>query len=77
MREILDRARVVLEREYAADPRFLSTMLVQLSANYEKLDDSDVRGVLLARAESIAVANGNRSSSPAFGVIARTRAIEG
>jgi serine/threonine-protein kinase len=60
MREILDRARVVLERRYTAEPRFLSTMLVQLSANYEKLGDSEIRGTLLARAESVAVANGNR-----------------
>jgi serine/threonine-protein kinase len=60
MREILDRARVVLERRYTADPRFLSLMLVQLSANYEKLGDSEIRGMLLARAESIAVASGNR-----------------
>jgi hypothetical protein len=60
MREILDRARVVLERRYTTDPRILSTMLVQLSANYEKLGDSEIRGTLLARAESIAVASGNR-----------------
>ena len=60
MREILDRARVVLERRYTADPRFLSTMLVELSANYEKLGDSEIRGTLLARAESVAVASGNR-----------------
>jgi hypothetical protein len=32
-------------------------MLVELSWNYAKLGDSDVRGTLLARAESIAVAN--------------------
>jgi serine/threonine-protein kinase len=60
MREILDRARVVLERRYTAEPRFLSTMLLQLSENYEKLGDSEIRGTLIARAESVAVANGNR-----------------
>ncbi|HEY8793658.1 MAG TPA: serine/threonine-protein kinase [Gemmatimonadaceae bacterium] len=60
MREILDRGRVVLEHEHAGDPRFLSTMLVELSANYAKLGDSEIRGTLLARAESIAVASGNR-----------------
>jgi serine/threonine-protein kinase len=59
MREILDRGRVVLEREHAGDPRFLATMLVQLSANYAKLGDSEIRGILLARAESIAVASGH------------------
>ncbi|MDQ2766485.1 MAG: serine/threonine protein kinase [Gemmatimonadota bacterium] len=60
MREILDRARIVLERQYSTDPRFLSTMLVQLAANYEKLDDSKIRGTLLARAESVSLASGNR-----------------
>jgi len=60
MREILDRARVVLERRYSADPQFLSAMLIQLSTNYEKLGDSEIRGTLLARAESLAVASGNR-----------------
>ncbi len=60
MREILDRGRVVLEREHAGDPQFLTTMLVELSANYAKLGDSEIRGTLLARAESIAVASGHR-----------------
>jgi hypothetical protein len=60
MREILDRGRVVLERQYASDPRFLTAMLLELSANYSKLGDSEIRGKLLARAESIAVASGNR-----------------
>ncbi|HEV7705556.1 MAG TPA: serine/threonine-protein kinase, partial [Gemmatimonadaceae bacterium] len=59
MSEILDRARVVLERTYTTDPRILSTMLLQLSENYEKLGDSEIRGTLLARAESISVASGN------------------
>jgi eukaryotic-like serine/threonine-protein kinase len=61
MREILDRGRIVLEREHANEPRFLSTMLMQLSENYAKLGDSEIRGTLLARAESIAVASGNRA----------------
>jgi eukaryotic-like serine/threonine-protein kinase len=59
MREILDRGRVVLEREHANEPRFLTTMLLQLSENYAKLGDTEIRGTLLARAESIAVASGN------------------
>jgi eukaryotic-like serine/threonine-protein kinase len=60
MREILDRGRVVLERQYAGDPRFLSAMLVELSINYAKLGDSEIRGALLARAESLSVASGHR-----------------
>ena len=59
MSEILDRARVTLERTYTTDPRILTTMLLQLSENYEKLGDSEIRGTLLARAESISVASGN------------------
>jgi serine/threonine protein kinase len=59
MREILDRSRGVLERQYARDPRFLSAMLVELSINYAKLGDSEIRGVLLARAESLSVASGH------------------
>jgi serine/threonine protein kinase/Tfp pilus assembly protein PilF len=60
MREILDRGRVVLERQYAGEPRFLSAMLVQLSTNYAKLGDNEIRGTLLARAESLSVASGHR-----------------
>jgi eukaryotic-like serine/threonine-protein kinase len=59
MRDILDRGRVVLERQYVGDPRFLSAMLVELSSNYAKLGDSQIRGTLLARAESISVASGH------------------
>jgi len=64
MREILDRGRVVLERQYAGDPRFLSAMLVELSIDYAKLGDSQIRGTLLARAESISVASGHREQLP-------------
>src|SRR5205823_4417317 len=39
MREILDRGRTILERQYAADPRFLASLLVQLSSRYEELGD--------------------------------------
>jgi tetratricopeptide (TPR) repeat protein len=59
MREILDRGRVVLERQYAGEPRFLSAMLVELSNNYGQLGDSKIRGTLLARAESISIASGH------------------
>ena len=55
MREIVDRARLVLERQYARDPRLLAPILVQLSARYADLGDSRIRGSLLARAESLAL----------------------
>jgi tetratricopeptide (TPR) repeat protein len=54
MREIVDRARTVLEKQYAGDPRFLATILIQLSQRYADLGDSKIRGSLLARAESTA-----------------------
>jgi eukaryotic-like serine/threonine-protein kinase len=53
MREIVDRGRSALERQHAHDPRLLASILLQLSDRYADLGDSKVRGVLLARAESI------------------------
>lgn len=55
MREILDRSRNALLRQYAGDPRFRSTILDQLSSRYADLGESTIPGVLLARAESLAV----------------------
>ncbi|HWG34072.1 MAG TPA: protein kinase, partial [Gemmatimonadaceae bacterium] len=60
MREILDRSRNALEREYGGDPRLLTPILLQLSARYAELGDSKIRGTLLARADSLAVAAGDR-----------------
>ena len=56
MRELLDRSRDALQREYSGDPRFQARLLLQLASGYADLGDSKVRGGLLARAESIAVA---------------------
>lgn len=60
MREILDRSRVALTREYGDDPRLLTPILLQLSARYAELGDSKIRGTLLARADSLATATGDR-----------------
>ena len=60
MREILDRSRVALEREYGGDARLFTPILLQLSARYAELGDSKIRGTLLARADSLAVAAGDR-----------------
>lgn len=60
MREILDRSRDALMREYNADPRLLTPILLQLSARYAELGDSRIRGALIARAESLATATGDR-----------------
>jgi serine/threonine-protein kinase len=56
MRQVLDTGRVLLERHSAGDPRFLTTMLLQLSTSYAELAETRVRGTLLARAESLALA---------------------
>jgi serine/threonine-protein kinase len=56
MREIVDRGREALERQYAGDPRFLGEMLLQLSELYGALGDGNVRRHLLGRAESLASA---------------------
>jgi hypothetical protein len=55
-REILDRARDGMERQFSADSGFLVSALVQLSDRYAQLDEVPVRATLLARAESIATA---------------------
>ena len=60
MREILDRSRTALEREYTGEPRLLTPMLLELSARYAELGDSKIRGALLARADSLALATGDR-----------------
>jgi len=57
MHDIVDRARTVLERQYAGDPRVLATLLMQLSDRYADLGDDKIRGALLTRAESIATAD--------------------
>jgi serine/threonine-protein kinase len=59
MAEILARGRIVLAREYASDPRVLAMLLTQLSDRYADLGDSRYRGVLLARAESLATSSGD------------------
>jgi serine/threonine-protein kinase len=57
MREILERSRRVLERQYRGDPRFLASFLAQLSQRYAELGDNRVRGSLLVRADSLARAS--------------------
>lgn len=56
MREILDRGRTAVEREYANEPRLLTPILLQLADHYADLSDTKIRGQLLARAESLAAA---------------------
>jgi hypothetical protein len=62
MREILDLSRRAVEHQYTRDPRVLTTILIGLSSRYAELGDSRIRGSLLARAESLAAASGDRAS---------------
>jgi serine/threonine-protein kinase len=54
MKEILDRGRSAVEREYASQPRLLVPILLQLADQYGTLNDTKIRGGLIARAESLA-----------------------
>jgi Serine/threonine protein kinase len=53
---LLDRARILLERDYAADPRFVARMLTELSDQYAARFYRDSVIALLKRAERLAVA---------------------
>jgi serine/threonine-protein kinase len=59
MRELLDRGRTVVERQYVSEPRVLGPMLLQLSIRYAELGDEAARATLIARAESLAVGLGD------------------
>ncbi|MEO7987202.1 MAG: protein kinase [Gemmatimonadales bacterium] len=56
MRELLDRGRAMLENQYSGTPRVLGPLLMQLSNRYEELGDSKASRALLARAETLAIA---------------------
>ncbi|HEX6807602.1 MAG TPA: serine/threonine-protein kinase [Gemmatimonadaceae bacterium] len=56
MREILDRGRTAVEREYANEPRLLMPILLQLADHYADLSDTKIRGELITRAASLAAA---------------------
>jgi eukaryotic-like serine/threonine-protein kinase len=57
MRQILDRSRGALERQYAGDSAFFGSLLVQLARRYAELGLADQRDQLLQRAESLAAAS--------------------
>ncbi|MEP6730124.1 MAG: protein kinase [bacterium] len=56
MRGLLDEGRTILEKEYDGDPAFLGVILVDMAQRYDEVGDSYVGQLLLARAESLAVA---------------------
>jgi serine/threonine protein kinase/tetratricopeptide (TPR) repeat protein len=56
MAELLDAGVELLDKQYSGDPRFVARMLLQMSRRYRELDDSAREREVLARAESIALA---------------------
>ena len=66
MRQVLDSARVLLERSHASDSVLLARMLLQLAGNYALLSETEKRGALLARAESLALAGPAAETLPAI-----------
>lgn len=59
MGEILDRGRTLLLHQAGADPRFLPSLLVDLSDRYGEIGDRQVRDSLLHEADSIATSLGS------------------
>ena len=54
MVELLDVGLDMLDRRYQGDPRFVASMLLQISRRYRELDETIRQREVLARAESIA-----------------------
>ncbi|HSE27488.1 MAG TPA: protein kinase [Gemmatimonadales bacterium] len=65
--ELLDRARELLERDYRADPRFVSRMMVELGDQYDALSDLLPQRALLERALAFAVASGDAETQALAG----------
>ncbi len=61
MRDLVDRARVAVERQPIGDARVRVWQLVQLSERYGDLEETKFRGQLLDQADSLALANGYRT----------------
>ncbi|HET9710039.1 MAG TPA: serine/threonine-protein kinase [Gemmatimonadales bacterium] len=61
MSEILDRGRQLLVHQSGGDPRFLPSILVDLSDRYGEIGDRQVRDTLLRQADSIATSLGATS----------------
>ncbi len=59
LKDLLEKGRAILESEYAGDPRTRLKLLLELSASFGQLGDTDDRLRLAARAESLAVRLGD------------------
>ena len=69
VRGMVDSARAVMERQFADDSATLASLLPQLANSYNRLGDIRVRGALLARAESLAVAGIEPGQLPVLGCL--------
>jgi serine/threonine-protein kinase len=58
MREIVDQGKVLLEREYAGDPRVAASIALVLADRYSELGELERQAQMLSRAESLAVVGG-------------------
>jgi tetratricopeptide (TPR) repeat protein len=58
MRELVDQGRVMLEREFAGDPRVAASIAVALGEYYTELGEEERQDEMLSRAESLAVLAG-------------------
>ena len=59
IRQILDRSRAGLERQYAGDSSLLGVLLLQLADRYSNLGDLPAQDALLNRVDSLATALGD------------------
>src|SRR6266481_1696371 len=58
MRDILDRGKVLLEREYAREPRVAASLALALAQRYAELGENELEAEMLGRAESLAALGG-------------------
>ncbi len=58
MSEVLDQGRVLLERDYAGDPRVAASIALDLGERYDELGAYEPGAEMLTRAESLAVRSG-------------------
>ncbi len=78
MRELLDKAREVLETDYRGDPRFLARMMVELGDHYFELHDRTRELPLLRRAEELATASNDMETAGYAGCrLAKSAADDG
>ena len=58
MREIVDQGKVLLEREYAGEPRLGASIALALAERYSELGQPELQAEMLGRAETLALRGG-------------------